>query len=70
MNVERDRTRNIVVVTFTPEEFRHFQSATLPDGVASRKTMERIRQCQMQWQRDGIGAPIEIRVMKPEPPLP
>jgi hypothetical protein len=64
MTTERDTTRRIsaIVVTLTPEEFRHFKAGTLPDGSAARKAMERVMRYKQQLERDGIGAPLEIRV--------
>ncbi len=68
MTTERDRIRGVTVVTFTPEEFHHFQSGTQPPGTACRKAMEKLWRYQAAQRRDGIGAPVEIRVREPEPP--
>ena len=74
MTTERDRIRDIIVVTFSPSQFQHWTAGTRPPGAACQKEMERIRQHQLRLQRDGIGAPVEIRVretewgQEPEPP--
>jgi hypothetical protein len=67
MTTELDRIRGVTVVTFTPEEFHHFQAGTQPPGAACQKTMEKLWRYQATQRRDGIEAPLEIRIREPEP---